>query len=87
MKKIIAICMLICICLGCLCGCNQSIGIGNLSFKHAHFSDGASGHCVTVTSWHDDDTGCEIHTPDGGIFLSEGTYQLFESATACPYCN
>ena len=87
MKKIIAICMLICICLGCLCGCNQSIGSGNLSFKHAHFSDGVSGHCVTVTSWHDDDMGCEVHTPDGGIFLSEGTYQLFESAEACPYCN
>ena len=87
MKKIVALIAVVFTCLICLCGCNQNIGIGNLSFKHAHFSDGVSGHCVTVTSWHDDDMGCEIHTPDGGIFLSEGTYQLFESANACPYCD
>ncbi|MDO4966760.1 MAG: hypothetical protein Q4E51_08650 [Lachnospiraceae bacterium] len=87
MKKIIAVIMVSALCVFGLCGCNQNIGIGNLSFKHAHFSDGISGHCVTVTSWHDDDMGCEIHTPDGGIFLSEGTYQLFENATACPYCD
>ncbi len=48
-NKIIGI-LLIAICTISLCGCNQNIGIGNYSYKHAHFSDGVSGHCVTVTS-------------------------------------
>ena len=84
--KIMAI-MLVGMCAIGLCGCNQNIGIGNYSYKHAHFSDGTSGYCVTVTSWHDDDMGCEIHTPTGDLFLSEGTYILFSDAEECPYCD
>lgn len=90
MKKIIALTAIVFTCLTCLCGCgneNINLGFGNYNFKHAHFSDGVSGHCVEVTSWHDNDIGCEIHTPNGTIFLSEGCYQLFENATACPYCD
>lgn len=52
------------ICITCLNGyINKNIGIGNLSFRHTHFSDEVSGYCVEVKSWHDDDIGCEIHTP------------------------
>lgn len=87
MKKIITLVFMSLICVMCLCGCNQNLGFGNFEFKHAHFSDGVSSHCVEVKSWHDDSMGCEIHSPEGGIFLSEGTYQLFESADTCPYCN
>lgn len=72
----------------CLTGCgNENWGFGNYTFKHCHINDGSEGHCVTVDSWHDNEMGCEIHTPDGGIYLSEGTYQLFESAKTCPYCG
>lgn len=71
----------------CLCGCNENVGFGNYRFTHAHFSDGFSSHCVEVNSWHDDEVGCEIHTPKGSMFLSEGTYQLFESKETCPYCK
>ena len=68
------------------CG-NENWGFGNYTFTHAHISLGGEGHCVKVDSWHDNELGCEIHTPDGAIYLSEGTYQLFEKTKTCPYCG
>lgn len=71
-----------------LTGCgNANLGVGNYTFTHCHYSDGVEGQCVTVESWHDNELGCEIHTPTGGIYLSEGTYQLYESNRVCPYCG
>ena len=68
------------------CG-NENWGFGNYTFTHARISLGGEGHCVTVNSWHDNELGCEIHTSDGTIYLSEGTYQLFEKTKTCPYCG
>ena len=89
MKKIlIATLVVVMRCSIFLTGCgNENWGIGNYTFTHAHISTGDAGYCVTVNSWHDNELGCEIHTPKGGIYLSEGTYQLFEKAETCPYCD
>ena len=91
MKRIFAILMAVIMVLAvgvCLTGCgNENRGIGNYTFTHCHYSDGVEGQCVTVDSWHDNELGCEIHTPKGGIYLSEGTYQLYESDKVCPYCG
>jgi predicted small secreted protein len=88
MRKLIAVltaAILMCV---SLAGCgNENWGLGNYTFTHAHISLGDVGHCVTVDSWHDNELGCEIHTSNGGIYLSEGTYQLFEKAETCPYCG
>jgi hypothetical protein len=71
-----------------LTGCgNENLGFGNYTYTHCHYSDGVEGQCVTVDSWHDNEIGCEIHTPTGSIYLSEGTYQLYESNKVCPYCG
>lgn len=66
-------------------GCNQSYGWGNLSFKHIHFSD----YCATVDSWHDSEgPGIEVKTKEyGSLFLSEGTYVMFENGSKCPFCK
>lgn len=88
MKRIFAILMLVFAVGVYLTGCgNENLGIGNYTFTHCHYSDGVEGHCVTVNSWHDNELGCEIHTPAGGVYLSEGTYQLYESDKVCPYCG
>ena len=67
------------------CG-NENWGFGNYQYGHIHFFNGVEGHCATVKSWHDNEIGCEVHTPNGSIYVSEGTYQLFESDKTCPYC-
>ena len=88
MKKIICLILLVLALTVVLCGCNENWGLGNYSWKHVHFSDTISGHCATITSWHDNETGIELHTKDyGSMFLSEGSYILFESAEDCPYCG
>ena len=87
MKKFIAIVMIIAMAL-CLCACNENWGFGNYSWKHVHFSDAVSGHCATISSWHDNTTGIALHTIEcGAIFLSEGSYILFESGSDCPFCG
>ena len=87
MKKFIAIVMIMAMAL-CLCACNENWGFGNYSWKHVHFSDAVSGHCATISSWHDNTTGIELHTIEcGAIFLSEGSYILFESGSDCPFCG
>jgi hypothetical protein len=71
-----------------LVGCgNENWGFGNYTFNHVHFSDGVTGICASVDSWHDNDLGCEVHTSEyGTLYLSEGTYQLIEQGYKCPYC-
>ena len=88
MRKFIAIVMIMVMTLAmCACG-NENWGFGNYSWKHVHFSDAVSGHCATISSWHDNTTGIEIHTVEGGsMFLSEGSYILFESGSDCPFCG
>ena len=87
MKKFIAIVMIMAMAL-CLCACNENWGFGNYSWKHVHFSDAVSGHCATISSWHDNTTGIELRTIEcGAIFLSEGSYILFESGSDCPFCG
>ena len=67
-------------------GCNQSIGIGNFSFKKVHIDMPNSVECLTVESWYENSTGVEIKTKEcGSMFLSEGTYILLEDS--CPFCD
>ena len=70
-------------------GCsNMSMGIGSYTFRHVHFSDAVSGHCATVEKWYDNSTGVEVKTSEyGPIFLSEGSYAMFNDASKCPYCQ
>ena len=88
MKKIIAILLAtIMIFTFAACG-NENWGFGNYNWKHVHFSDAIEGHCATISSWHDNTTGIEIHTVEcGSMFLSEGSYILFESNVDCPFCG
>lgn len=88
MKKVVVI--VLCVIAMCfmLTGCNENWGFGNYSWKHVHFSDAVEGHCATIKSWHDNSTGIELHTEEcGSMFLSEGSYILFESGADCPFCG
>ena len=88
MKKIIAILLAtIMIFTFATCG-NENWGFGNYNWKHIHFSDAINGYCATISSWHDNTTGIEIHTVEcGSMFLSEGSYILFESSVDSPFCG
>ena len=88
MKKIFAI--ILCVIALCmvLTGCNENLGFGNFNWKHVHFSDAVASYCATITSWHDNETGIELHTEEcGSMFLSEGSYILFEDGAKCPFCH
>ena len=88
MKKFVAVIVIMVMCITLLAGCNENWGFGNYNWKHVHFSDAVEGHCATISSWHDNTTGIELHTVEcGSMFLSEGSYILFESAAGCPYCG
>lgn len=89
MKKIlIMVIVVVMITLMCSCGNKAILDPGNFSFKHVHVSDNIEGHCFNISKWWDNDSGIEVRCEDGeGIFCSEGTYQLFESEAACPYCK
>ena len=87
MRKFIAVIMIALMAFG-LCACNENWGFGNYSWKHVHFTDNVEGHSATISSWHDNTTGIELHTVEcGSMFLSEGSYVLFENASDCPYCG
>ena len=88
MRKVICI-LLVLVMILCFTACgNENWGVGNYNWKHVHFSDMVEGHCATISSWHDNATGIELHTVEcGSMFLSEGSYILFESSKDCPYCE
>lgn len=89
MKKFICMFLAAClfVCMFCACG-NENWGFGNYTFGHIHFGDGANAHCANVNSWHDNEMGIEVHTEEyGSMYLSEGTYVLFEEASTCPFCK
>lgn len=70
------------------CGNRAILDPGNFHFRHVHASNYLEGHCWDIDKWWDNDSGIEVRTLDGdGLFLSEGTYQLFESKEMCPYCG
>jgi hypothetical protein len=87
-KKIFAVIMALIMMLSlCSCTTNEDWGFGNYEYYHVHISDGAEGHCATVTSWHDNEMGVELHTKEfGDVYCSEGTYFLFGEASRCPFC-
>ena len=88
MKKIIAVALFIVVVCFMLVGCNQSLGFGNFNWKHVHFHDTLESRCATVVSWHDNATGIELDTKEyGPIFLSEGSYIMFETGADCPFCG
>ncbi len=88
MKKLFAILLALVMILGLTACGNENWGFGNYNWKHVHFSDAVEGHCATISSWHDNTTGIEIHTVEcGSMFLSEGSYILFESGADCPFCE
>lgn len=89
MKKIVCIALVMIMCVFCLVGCgNENWGFGNYNFTHVHVSDSNVGYCAEVKSWHDNERGIELHTEEfGNIYLSEGTYMLFEYGKNCPFCN
>ena len=70
------------------CGNQAILDPGTFSFKHIHISDNVEGHCLNIEKWWDNDNGIEVRTTSSeGIYCSEGTYQMFESADGCPYCH
>lgn len=88
MKKIVCLILCVLLILPVLAGCNENWGIGNYNWRHVHFTDATEGHCATITSWHNNSTGIEIHTEEcGSMFLSEGSYILFENESDCPFCQ
>ena len=92
MKRIFAVVIAVLLILGtmfCLTGCgNMSMGPGNYTFTHVHFSDATEGYCGTVEKWYDNETGVEATTKEyGSMFLSEGSYIMFSDQDKCPYCQ
>ncbi len=88
MKKILIFICCVLITGLCLTSCNLSIGMGNFSYKHIHFTDMAEGHCATIVKWYDNAEGIEVKTEEYGyLYCSEGSYILFESGERCPYCE
>lgn len=84
-SKLKAVTMLASSVLLCSCG-NMSNGFGNFTFKGVHIISGNSTVDCHVKSWHDNDVGIEVTTQEfGSLYLSEGTYILFESK--CPICG
>lgn len=87
MKKIrtLLICVILLFAMA-LCSCNQSCGIGSLSFRKVHIDTYHYSGCYEIISWYDNSTGIEAVTREfGSIYLSEGTYILISSE--CPICD
>lgn len=88
MKKILGIILVLTLLLTITSCGNMSLGLGNFTFRHVHFTDMLSGYCATVEKWHDNEQGIEVVTTEyGAMFLSEGSYILFENTAQCPYCH
>lgn len=94
MKFAIFKCLSIVLFLACIatlvtgCGNMSVTGIGTFTFRHVHVSTHQQAECYTVNKWVDSSTGIEVITAESGaMFLSEGTYILFENKSNCPFCN
>ena len=94
MKYTIFKCLSIILLLACVvtlltgCGNMDVTGIGTFTFRHVHVTTYQQAECYTVTKWVDGSTGIEVNTEEAGaMFLSEGTYILFENKSGCPFCN
>lgn len=86
MKYIKIICLVL-VLLMILTGCNLGMGPGSFTFNRVHICD-FSGSCAdaTIIKWYDNGEGIEIKTKEyGSLFLSEGTYILFNDV--CPICG
>ena len=70
-----------------LTGCgNQGMGFGNFTYRKVHVNTYEYSGCFTIEIWYESATGIEVDTREvGSIYLSEGTYILFEDE--CPMCN
>ena len=89
MKKLIALILVLMIVLALSACGNKSVGFGNFSFKHVHFTDAIGSHCATIEKWYEcEGNGIELKTTEyGAIWCSEGTYIMFESGEKSPYCD
>ena len=78
MKKIVAVVVAAIVMCAVLTGCgNMSLGFGNFTFNHIHFTDYLNSHCATIEKWYDSENGIEVKTKEyGSIYLSEGSYIL-----------
>ena len=85
MKKLLLILVLVLSTVFVGCG-NMNIGFGNYTFVGVHIETYHNTACYSVETWTDAETGIEVKTKEvGTIFLSEGTYILYE--TTCPICS
>ncbi len=84
--KIITLVLMTVILITVLTGCgNMSIGLGNFTYEKVHVDTYNNSGCYTIEKWYDSSTGIEVKTKEiGSVFLSEGTYTLFEKE--CPFC-
>ena len=89
MKKFVVLIMMLILTLFSfgLGGCNKSCSPGNYNFTKVHISTpGGIDKCFELSSWHDNERGCEVKLKNGSsLFLSEGTYILVEDY--CPICG
>ena len=87
MKKIFTLILILAMATMMFCSCgNSSVGLGNFTFNKVHIDTYHFSGCYTVEKWYYDETGIEVKTNEAGyIFLSEGTYILFEDK--CPICD
>ena len=85
MKKLFLTLMLV-VCLAFVgCG-NMNIGFGNYTFNGVHVETYHNTACYEVETWTNAETGIEVKTKEKGtLFLSEGTYILYENE--CPICS
>jgi hypothetical protein len=88
MKKLVAVLVICLLMVPMLCACNEGLGWGNYSWTHIHFTDAVEGCCATIEVWYKNTTGIEVKTQEyGSMFLSEGSYILFENGETCPFCH
>lgn len=85
MKKLIALLLTVGTVFA-LSGCgNKSLGMGNYNFTKVHIFSHQGDACCKVEKWYDNETGIEVKTDKGSLFLSEGTYMLV--GDYCPICQ
>ena len=85
MKKIIVI-ILALITVLTLTSCNMG-AVGSYTFTDIHICDFGGNAChAKIIKWYDGEEGIEVSTEEfGQLFLSEGTYILFNGT--CPICE